>query len=78
MGKGYRGRGAAPAALKSAVEQIAQAGGGRIEGYSEDTACRKASPDFLFNGVLSTIELLGFERSRKIGKNKKFVALEVT
>jgi hypothetical protein len=30
----------------------------------------KATPAFLFNGSLSTIEKLGFERSRLIGKYK--------
>ena len=69
-GKGYRGKGVADAALKGAVEQIERLGGGRIEGYPEDTEGRKASPGFLFNGVLSTFERFGFERSRLIGKHK--------
>jgi GNAT superfamily N-acetyltransferase len=69
-GKGYRGKGVANAALKGAVEQIAALGGGRVEGYPEDTEGRKAAPAFLFNGALSTFERLGFERSRLIGKHK--------
>lgn len=69
-GKGYRGKGVAYAALRGAIEQIGSLGGGRIEGYPEDTADRKASPAFLFNGALSTFERLGFERSRLIGKRK--------
>jgi GNAT superfamily N-acetyltransferase len=69
-GKGYRGKGVAYAALKGAVEQIAQLGGGRIEGYPEDTEGRKASPAFLFNGSLSLFERVGFVRSRQIGKHK--------
>ena len=74
-GKGHRGAGVASAALEGAVEQISRLGGGRIEGYPEDTEGRKASPAFLFNGALSTFERLGFERSRKIGKHKWVVTL---
>ena len=69
-GKGHRGNGVASAALQGAVEQIKQLGGGRIEGYPENTEGRKASPAFLFNGALSTFERQGFKRSRQIGKNK--------
>jgi GNAT superfamily N-acetyltransferase len=69
-GKGYRRKGVAEAALKAALEQIAALGGGRVEGYPEDTDGRKASPAFLFNGALSTFERLGFARSRLIGKRK--------
>jgi GNAT superfamily N-acetyltransferase len=69
-GKGYRGKGVAYAALEGALKQIEELGGGRIEGYPEDTEGRKASPAFLFNGALSTFEQLGFERSRLIGKHK--------
>jgi GNAT superfamily N-acetyltransferase len=76
-GKGYRGKGVASAALAGAVEQIEKLGGGRIEGYPEDTEGRKASPAFLFNGALSTFESLGFERSRLIGKHKWVVTRTV-
>jgi GNAT superfamily N-acetyltransferase len=68
--KGSRGKGVASAALKGAIEQIKKLGGGRIEGYPEDTDGRKASPAFLFNGALSTFERHGFKRSRLIGKHK--------
>ena len=76
-GKGHRGTGVASAALAGAIEEIRKLGGGRIEGYPEDTEGRKASPAFLFNGALSTFERLGFERSRKIGKHKWVVTLTV-
>ncbi|MGR8920230.1 MAG: GNAT family N-acetyltransferase [Gammaproteobacteria bacterium] len=76
-GKGYRGKGVASAALQGAVEQIRMLGGGRIEGYPEDTEGRKAAPAFLFNGALSTFERHGFERSRKIGKHKWVVTRTV-
>jgi GNAT superfamily N-acetyltransferase len=76
-GKGYRGKGVADAALKGAIEQIRQRGGGRIEGYPEDIEGRKASPAFLFNGALSTFERHGFKRSRLIGKHKWVVTRTV-
>ena len=76
-GKGYRGKGVAYAALKGAVEQIKKLGGGRIEGYPEDTESRAASPAFLFNGALSTFERLGFERSRLIGRRKWVVTMTI-
>lgn len=76
-GKGYRGKGVASAALRGAVEQIRKLGGGRIEGYPEDTEGRKAAPAFLFNGALSTFERHGFKRSRPIGKHKWVVTRTV-
>ena len=76
-GKGHRGTGVASVALEGAIEQIKELGGGRIEGYPEDIEGRKASPAFLFNGVLHMFERLGFERSRKIGKHKWVVTLTV-
>lgn len=76
-GKGHRGNGVASAALEGAIEQIRRLGGGRIEGYPEDTEGRNASPSFLFNGALSTFERLGFKRSRRIGKHKWVVTRTV-
>lgn len=78
VGKGYRGKGVAHAALKGAVELIENLGGGRVEGYPEDTDGRKASPAFLFNGALSTFERLGFERARLIGKHKWVVTRTIS
>jgi hypothetical protein len=60
----------AAVALKGAIEQITAQGGGRIEGYPEDTGGRKASPAFLFNGALSTFENLGFKGTRLTSKHK--------
>lgn len=76
-GKGYRGKGVASTALQGAIEQIKKLGGGRIEGYPENTEGRKASPAFLFNGALSTFERHGFKRSRPIGKHKWVVTRTV-
>jgi GNAT superfamily N-acetyltransferase len=69
-GKGYRGKGVAAMALRGALAQIAQSGGGRVEGYPEDTTGRKVSGSFLFNGALSMFDQQGFARTRMIGKAK--------
>lgn len=76
-GKGYRGQGIASVALAGAIAQIRKLGGGRIEGYPEDTSEGKASPEFLFNGALTTFERHGFKRSRLIGKRKWVVTRTV-
>lgn len=77
-GKGYRGKGVANIALDGALQEIAQLGGGRVEGYPEDTEGRKVSGSFLFNGALSMFEQQGFERTRLIGKHKWVVTRTVT
>ena len=77
VGKGYRGKGVANAALHGAVAQIKALGGGRIEGYPENTQGRKASAAFLFNGTLSAFEKAGFKPSRQIGKHKWVVTRTV-
>jgi len=75
VGKGHRRQGVATAALAGAVELIAGLGGGTVEGYPEDAASVPAG--FLFNGALSTYELLGFSRDRKIGKHRWVMTLVV-
>ncbi|NJM83835.1 MAG: GNAT family N-acetyltransferase [Tabrizicola sp.] len=69
-GKGHRGEGVAAVALAGALDLIRGQGGGRVEGYPEDTEGRKVSGSFLFNGALSMFERQGFGRTRLIGKNK--------
>ncbi|MEM7217009.1 MAG: hypothetical protein AAF515_01500 [Pseudomonadota bacterium] len=76
-GKGHRGQGVASTALEGAIAQIKKLGGGRIEGYPEDTDGRKASPAFLFNGALTTFERHGFKPLRQIGKHKWVVTRTV-
>lgn len=68
VGRGHRRQGVATAALAGALELIAAAGGGIVEGYPEAAAGVPAG--FLFNGALSTYERLGFERDRQIGKHR--------
>jgi GNAT superfamily N-acetyltransferase len=68
--KGHRGEGVAAAALPGALDQIALLGGGTVESYPEDTSGRKVSGSFLHNATLGMFEQQGFERDRKIGKNR--------
>lgn len=65
-----RGHGLAAIALRGAVELIAQAGGGLVEGYPHDTGgIRKKNSSFLYNGTRAMYEREGFtyDRSKGIG-----------
>jgi len=75
--KGHRGRGVAAAGLAGALVEIARLGGGTVESYPEDAGDRKVSASFLHNATLAMFEQQGFERSRKIGKNRWVVATTV-
>ncbi len=68
--KGHRGEGIAAAALAGALKQIAALGGGVVESYPEDVVGRKVSGSFLHNATLALFEQQGFERTRRIGKNR--------
>jgi hypothetical protein len=70
VGKGHRRQGVATAAIAGAVHQIATLGGGWVEGYPDDVSGRKASRTFLWGGTLGMFERLGFQRARRLGKNK--------
>ncbi len=75
VGKGHRRQGVAAAALEGALELIAAAGGGTVEGYPEDAGAVPSG--FLYNGALSTYEALGFTRERRIGKHRWVVTAVV-
>ena len=66
--KGYRRQGVSHDALSGALDLIARAGGGVVEGYPEPAGAVPAG--FLYNGALSTYEDLGFARDRMIGKHR--------
>lgn len=68
VGKGHRRQGVATAALAGALDLIAGLGGGTVEGYPEPAGAVPAG--FLYHGVLSTYEKLGFTRDRKLGKHR--------
>jgi GNAT superfamily N-acetyltransferase len=64
--KKYRRRGVTAAALGGAVDLIAQAGGGVVEGYPHDPGGQKVS--VLYNGTRSLYERAGFSYLRPKGK----------
>ena len=68
--KTRRGEGVAATALDGALAEIARLGGGTVESYPEDTACRSVAGAFLHNGTLAMFERQGFRRARKIGKHR--------
>ena len=57
-------------ALDGALQEIARLGGGVVESYPEDVEGRKVSSSFLHNGTVSLFERYGFERRRRIGKDR--------
>jgi hypothetical protein len=55
-------------ALDGALQLIAQAGGGVVEAYPQDTEGQKVSASFLYNGTRSLFEQAGFSYVRRKGK----------
>jgi GNAT superfamily N-acetyltransferase len=68
--KAYRGQGVAAAALTGALDEIARLGGGTVESYPEDVEGRSVSGSFLHNATVPLFERNGFERTRRLGKNR--------
>ena len=75
--KKHRGQGIARTALEGALDQIAKAGGGRVEAISEVTAGREAPGRFLFSATVELFEQHGFSRSRQVGKHAWIVSRQV-
>ncbi|WP_456844517.1 GNAT family N-acetyltransferase [Cellulomonas sp. P5_C6] len=76
--RGRRGRGLASVALRGAVELIAQAGGGLVEGYPHDTGgVRKKNSSFLYNGTRTMYERAGFTYDRPKGLGNCVMVREV-
>jgi GNAT superfamily N-acetyltransferase len=67
--RNYRRQGVSAIALRGALDLIAQAGGGLVEAYPQDTAGKKISASFLYNGTRSLFEQAGFTHLRHKGKN---------
>jgi len=67
--KSYRRKGVAGVALRGALDLIAAAGGGVVEAYPQDTAGKKTSASFLYNGTRQMFEDAGFTYDRPKGKN---------
>ena len=66
--KNYRRRGVAAVALRGALELIAQAGGGVVEAYPQDTEGQTVSESSLYNGTRGLFERAGFSYDRPKGK----------
>jgi GNAT superfamily N-acetyltransferase len=67
--RNHRREGLAAVAVEGALDLIARAGGGVVESYPHDTAGKKMSSTFLYNGTRSMYEKAGFEYDRPKGKN---------
>jgi GNAT superfamily N-acetyltransferase len=66
--KKHRRHGLAGVALRGALELIAQAGGGVVEGYPHDIDGQKTSASFLYNGTRTLYEQAGFSYVRPKGQ----------
>jgi GNAT superfamily N-acetyltransferase len=64
----YRRKGVAALALRGALDLIAEAGGGVVEGYPHDTQGKKVSSSFLYSATRSLFEEAGFIHLRPKGK----------
>jgi hypothetical protein len=65
----HRRKGLAALALRGALDLIAKAGGGVVEGYPQDTPGKKTSSSLLYNGTRGLFEQAGFSYQRPKGKN---------
>ncbi len=78
--KRFRKRGLAEVALRGAVDLIAAAGGGVVEGYPHDMALKegkKTSASWLYNGTRRMYERVGFTYDRPKGQFNCVVRHEV-
>jgi GNAT superfamily N-acetyltransferase len=67
--RNHRREGIARIAVDGALDLIAQAGGGVVEAYPQDTGGRKISSTFLYSATRGMFEKAGFEYERPKGKN---------
>jgi GNAT superfamily N-acetyltransferase len=65
----HRKKGLSLFALNGVLELIKDSGGGVVESYPQDTAGRKVSNSFLYNGAKQIFEKAGFSYEGKKGKN---------
>jgi hypothetical protein len=66
--KRYRRKEVAALALQGALDLIAAAGGGVVEGYPHDLQGKKVSSSFLYSTTRTMFEKAGFEYERPKGK----------
>jgi GNAT superfamily N-acetyltransferase len=74
----YRRKGVAAVALRGALQLIAQAGGGVVEAYPQDTDGKKVSASFLYNATRGLFEQAGFRYDRRKGINHCVMTKTVT
>lgn len=67
MDKRYRRNGFARVALDGALAQIAEAGGGVVEGYPHEIGEKRMNNSFVYNGTRTMYEDAGFEFIRSKG-----------
>ncbi|MCU1527990.1 MAG: hypothetical protein JWP75_1753 [Frondihabitans sp.] len=65
----YRHQGVTRVAINGALDLIAQAGGGVVESYPQDTGGKKVSASFLYSVTRTVFEAAGFTYDRPKGKN---------
>jgi GNAT superfamily N-acetyltransferase len=71
VAKTHRRQGLAEVALRGALDLIAAAGGGVVEGYPHDMSLKeykKVNPSFLYNGTRRMYERVGFVYDRPKGQ----------
>jgi GNAT superfamily N-acetyltransferase len=73
----HRHRGVAEAALRGALDLIAEAGGGVVEGYPHDIGEKKVSASFLYNGTRTMFEKAGFAYDRSKGEKNCVMTITV-
>ena len=64
----HRRQGVTEVAIRGALDLIAEAGGGVVEGYPHETGGKKMSASFLYNGTRTLYERMGFEYVRPKGQ----------
>jgi hypothetical protein len=67
--RNHRHEGVAAVALDGALDLIARAGGGVVEANPQDTAGKKISSFFLYDGTRSMFGKAAFDYERPKGKN---------
>ncbi len=75
VGKGHRRQGVSAIALRGALDLIAAAGGGVVEGYPHDNDGRKVS--VLYTGTRALLERAGFDYVRPKGTKNCVMRIEV-
>ena len=74
----YRRKGVAAVAVRGALDLIAKAGGGVVEGYPHDLRGKKMRSQFLYSATRTLFEEVGFSYERPKGKGNCVMRTIVT